>query len=147
MRRAIWAPRERGNWPGWRAQRRAARVLVRDGTRWSGGARATGVLFAAPLSRAGGCVALVLCLWGCGTPSVLMDPSAEQRRIGPDVFHVLVEGDSATVANFSTGMNLMLRVEEGARAAVEEVSGCEVVRMVKFDAINRWQARLRCPPG
>ncbi len=90
---------------------------------------------------------MALCLWGCGTPSVLMDPRAEQRRIGPDVFHVLVEGDSATVANFSTGTNLMLRVEEGARVAVQEVSGCEVVRMVKFDAINRWQARLRCPPG
>lgn len=83
----------------------------------------------------------------CGGPSVMSDPRTEQVRIGPDRFHVLVEGDTATVANFSTGTNLVLRVEEGARAAVEQVSGCAITRFVKFDAINRWQARLRCPAG
>ena len=81
----------------------------------------------------------------CNTPSVLLDPRTEQVHIGPDVFHVLVDGDTAIIANFSTGTNLMLRVEEGARDAAEQVSGCRVTTMVKNEAINRWQARLRCP--
>lgn len=81
----------------------------------------------------------------CNAPSVLLDPRTEQVRIGSDVFHVLVDGDTAIIANFSTGTNLMLRVEEGARDAAEQVSGCRVTTMVKNESINRWQARLRCP--
>lgn len=86
-------------------------------------------------------------LVACGGPmAVVSDPRSQRVQIGPDVFHVLVEDDIATVSNFSTGLDLTLRVHEGAQAAVRQLSGCEIAQFVKFDAVNKWQARLKCPP-
>lgn len=96
--------------------------------------------------RAAG-IAVLASLWlaACEAPTqVVGHPDTQRIEIGPDVFHVRVQGDTAFAANFSTGSNLVLRVEEGARKAIAQASGCAIESMTKYDSINRWQARLAC---
>ncbi len=94
---------------------------------------------------AGLCLAALVALMACEAPIQVVGHRDTQRiEIGPDIFHVRVMGDTAVAANFSTGSNLVLRVEEGARTAIAQASGCEVATMSKYDSINRWQARLAC---
>ncbi|MCC5957484.1 MAG: hypothetical protein JJU07_15385 [Natronohydrobacter sp.] len=84
-------------------------------------------------------------LAACDAPTQIVGhPDTQRIEIGPDLFHVRVMGDTAIAANFSTGSNLVLRVEEGARKAIAQASGCAVESMTKYDSINRWQARLAC---
>ncbi len=87
----------------------------------------------------------LIALAACNAPiQVVGHPDTQRISIGPDIFHVRVMGDTAIAANFSTGSNLVLRVEEGARQAIAQASGCEVETLAKYDSVNRWQARLSC---
>lgn len=100
---------------------------------------------ALPARRAGLFLAAMTALVACDAPvQVVGHPDTQRITIGPDVFHVRVMDDTAIAANFSTGSNLVLRVEEAARKAIAQASGCAVETLTKYDSINRWQARLSC---
>jgi|JI81BgreenRNA_FD_contig_31_7526162_length_933_multi_3_in_0_out_0_2 hypothetical protein len=91
---------------------------------------------------------LVLALLpGCSMGAMIAaDPDAQRVEIGGDVFHVLIDGDMATVNNFSTGINNQLRLRDGARAAIDQLTDCAIGELIKLEEINIWQARLTCPP-
>ncbi len=98
-----------------------------------------------PVRTTGYGLALLGLLAACAAPiQIVGHPDTQRITIGPDVFHVRVMGDTAVAANFSTGSNLVLRVEEGARQAITQASGCTIETLSKYDSINRWQARLSC---
>lgn len=84
---------------------------------------------------------------GCRMGAVIAnDPNAQRVVVNGDVFHVLIEGDQATVNNFATGVNNQLRLREGARAAIGQVTDCAIGELIKLEELNIYQARLRCPP-
>ena len=98
--------------------------------------------------RALAALCLVVALTGgCRMGAMIAgDPDAQRVEVNGDVFHVLIEGDTATVNNFATGMNNQLRLREGARAAIAQVSACEIGELIKLEDVNIYQARLICPP-
>ncbi|SDW77043.1 hypothetical protein [Roseicitreum antarcticum] len=95
------------------------------------------------MTRTAAVAALVL-LASCG---VAADPRSTQVEIGQDTFYVLIEQDRATVSNFATGFDNTLRLRVGARAAMESQTDCTISDFFKFDDVNKYQARLICPPN
>lgn len=85
-------------------------------------------------------------LAGCRMGAMISGhPDAARVEIGQDVFHVLIEGDRATVNNFATGIDNQQRLREGARAAIATQTDCPIVDLFKLDDMNFYQARLDCP--
>ncbi|RYG91957.1 hypothetical protein EU803_05760 [Loktanella sp. IMCC34160] len=91
--------------------------------------------------------ALLLALAACTGGGLPLDEGGAATRVeaGGDVFFIKVQGDSALIRNYATGLRNQARLAGNARAAAEQLTGCTVTTLTQQLGVNSYIAGLDCP--
>lgn len=88
---------------------------------------------------------LLAALWVAACAgNIPVHPDAARVEVSGDVFFIRVQGDSALIQNYATGLDNQVRLAGNARIAAQQLTGCNVTTLTQQMGVNSYIAALDC---